>query len=98
VQDGVADKNRADPGQGGTRYPSAELLTMSEETTPCVRKVPDIEVEERIVYFAAGEWGGCMPLRIFRQFMARAERVIAEHDAKCAEVVPFKKRRGHAAS
>lgn len=42
----------------------------------------------------------CIPLRVFRINLATANKALAEHDAKCAEVVPLRRgrRRGHAAS
>jgi hypothetical protein len=71
---------------------------MSDDTVPCIRKVPDYEIRDGLVYFSTDDWAGCMPLRIFRLAMARAAKVLAEHDAGSAEVMPFRRRRGHAAS
>lgn len=70
---------------------------MPSEVVPCIGRVPDYTIKEGIMYISAGEWSCCMPLRIFRMGCARADRVIAEYEAKSAEVIPMQKR-GHAAS
>jgi hypothetical protein len=68
-----------------------------EANPPCIRGLINYEIRDEIMYFSAGDWHGCTPLRLFRQDMARAAKVIAEHDARKAEVVEFKGR-DHAAS
>lgn len=67
------------------------------DTVPFVGRCPDYEIIEGNMHISMGSWGVCMPLRVFKQGMARAQRVIAEYEAKRAEVVPMPKgsRRKH---
>lgn len=68
--------------------------------TSCVfvDKVPDYEIRDGNMHITADDWHIAMPLRLFRMGMARATRIIAEHESRKAEVLPLKSRRGHAAS
>ena len=68
---------------------------MSEDTVPCLSKVPDYEIRDGIMYITSGEWTCCMPLRIFKLGLARSQKVVAEYEARKAEVVIIG---GHAAS
>lgn len=71
---------------------------MSDDTVPCIRKVPEYEIRDGLVYFSTDDWAGCMPLRIFRLAMARAAKVLADYDARSADVVEMQGRqRSHAA-
>ena len=68
---------------------------MASTGIPFIEKVPEYRVADGIVYVSVdGEIILCMALRTFRLGMARAERAIAEYEAKRAEVVPLKKKRG----
>ena len=64
-----------------------------------IERVPQFEIRDGLVHI---EFGGdqqpiCMPIRTFRMAVARATKLLAEHDA-AGHVVPMRKRGGHAAS
>lgn len=40
----------------------------------------------------------CATIRTFRIMEMRAHKLLADYDAKLAEIIPLKKRRGHAAA
>lgn len=64
-----------------------------------VGEVPEYTVIDGIVHAVIGEEEWCFPLRAFRMALAKAQRTLAEHDARCATVTPIKRRgRDHAAS
>lgn len=63
--------------------------------TPFIEDVPEIAIQEGIVHFYIGEHHlCCATLATYRKGLARANRVMAEHDARLAEVLPI---HGHAA-
>lgn len=65
---------------------------------PFIDEAPEYEIRDKNMHITAGDWTMAMSLRNFELGMARASRVIAEHYAKRAEVVPIKGKRGrHAA-
>jgi hypothetical protein len=64
-----------------------------EGNPPCIRGLINYEIRDEIMYFSAGDWHGCTPLRLFRQDMSRAAKCIAEHDAERGEVIPLKQRK-----
>jgi hypothetical protein len=59
---------------------------MSDDTVPCIGKVPDYEIRDGIMYITSGDWSCCMPLRVFKLGRAKSDRVIAEYEGRRAEV------------
>lgn len=55
-------------------------------TLPFVGEVPNYEIVDGNMHITVGEWGMCMSLRTFRAGMEKAALVIAEHEARKAEV------------
>lgn len=61
--------------------------------TPFIEDVPDISIQDGIVHFYIGEHHlCCATLATYRKGLARANRVMAEHDARIAKVVPMRAR------
>lgn len=67
---------------------------MPTKTETYLCEVPTYEVRDGNMHVHVGEVRLCMALTTFRKSMARAQRVLDEHDARCADVVPI---RDHAA-
>lgn len=62
-------------------------------SVPLIREVPDYFIDdENIIISVAGDNFCAFPIRVFQMGSAKANRVIADHYAKRAEVVPFKAR------
>lgn len=62
---------------------------------PFVDAVPEYRIKDSIMYIDFGEFGTfAMPLAAFRKGHARSARVMAEHDARRAEIVPIKRGKG----
>lgn len=66
---------------------------MSRRTGDFVAEVPSFEIADGVVHMEAGECSIFMPLPIFRRSTVRASRVLANHDAQKAQVVPIRKKR-----
>lgn len=63
-----------------------------------IGEVPEFSVADEVLCIRAGELVAYMPLPVARRAVGRAQRVMAEYEAKRAEVVPIRKRRrDHAA-
>ena len=63
-------------------------------TRPFLDEVPHYSIVDGVMHITSGDFQLAMPLRKFKQGMARAQRIIAEYEAKSAEVVPMRKRKG----
>lgn len=59
---------------------------------PFIADVPDCTIVDGNIHVSAGEWCIAMSLRNFQLWMAKAERAIAEHEAKRAEVIYLEMR------
>ena len=64
------------------------------QPVPYIDKVPSFEIRDGTMFITADDWAMCTSLRLYRLGMAKSARVIAEYEARKAEVVPFKRRRG----
>ena len=63
---------------------------------PLIDSVPDYDIKEGVVkILVSGEVFCYFPLPTFRRTIARCNRVLAEYDARQAEVVPIRRERGH---
>lgn len=62
-------------------------------TRPFLDEIPTYAISDGIMFITAGEFKLAMPLRKFRLGMARAAKVIAEHDARGVVVSLAKRRR-----
>lgn len=58
-----------------------------------VDRVPEYAITDGVVCCDVGEIAIHIPLRIFRMGMARADKALAEYDARLAKVVPIKRAR-----
>jgi hypothetical protein len=56
-----------------------------------IERVPEFDIRDEVVCTDFGDWSHHMPLRVFRMALARAAKVLREHDAS-GRVVPFKGR------
>lgn len=68
-------------------------MRKDDEVAPCIRKVPDYEVRDGIMFVSAGDWSCCMPLRIFKLGAVKAAEAIARYEAERGEVVPLRQRK-----
>lgn len=63
-----------------------------------IGEAPDFSVADEVLCIRAGDVVAYMPIPVARRAVSRAQRVMAEYEAKRAEVVQLKgKRRAHAA-
>lgn len=62
--------------------------------TPLLNEPLDFEIREGNMHVRhpGSDWEMATPLRHFRVNMARAKKVLDEHDARSAEVVPLRPR------
>lgn len=59
-----------------------------------ISEVPEYWIDERVVYIQVDGWLMAMPLAKFRRGHAKSGRVLAEYDARSAEVVPMRRKKG----